>query len=172
MSFSPSVTEAVVPAAGPGTRSLPAAKGTPEEMPPPVDRPAVRYAVEEAAGAGLTDLVEKPAPGQFPGSYAVTGRHLLDAAVLGAPRRTPPGHGGRIRLAGTPREPARTGGTPVRGVLPTGRRYGTGARAGHPRTTVRPARGHGERGPGSRQRLPESVNTRRAAPAGGSGAAA
>lgn len=51
------ITKAVVPAAGLGTRFLPATKATPKEMLPVVDRPAIQYVVEEAAAAGLTDVL-------------------------------------------------------------------------------------------------------------------
>ena len=51
------VTKAVVPAAGLGTRFLPATKATPKEMLPVVDKPAIQYVVEEAVAAGLTDLL-------------------------------------------------------------------------------------------------------------------
>ena len=51
------VTKAVVPAAGLGTRFLPATKATPKEMLPVVDKPAIQYVVEEAARAGLTDVL-------------------------------------------------------------------------------------------------------------------
>ena len=52
-----SVTKAVIPAAGLGTRFLPATKATPKEMLPVVDKPAVQYVVEEAAAAGLRDIL-------------------------------------------------------------------------------------------------------------------
>lgn len=48
--------KAVVPAAGRGTRFLPASKAVPKEMIPIVDRPAIQYVVEEAVAAGLTDI--------------------------------------------------------------------------------------------------------------------
>jgi UTP--glucose-1-phosphate uridylyltransferase len=51
------VTKAVIPAAGLGTRFLPATKATPKEMLPVVDRPAIQYVVEEAVAAGLTDVL-------------------------------------------------------------------------------------------------------------------
>ncbi|MBT2675294.1 UTP--glucose-1-phosphate uridylyltransferase [Streptomyces sp. ISL-14] len=57
------VRKAVVPAAGLGTRFLPAAKATPKEMLPVVDKPAIQYVVEEAAAAGLDDVL------------MITGRH-------------------------------------------------------------------------------------------------
>jgi UTP--glucose-1-phosphate uridylyltransferase len=52
-----SVTKAVVPAAGLGTRFLPATKATPKEMLPVVDKPAIQYVVEEAVDAGLDDVL-------------------------------------------------------------------------------------------------------------------
>ncbi|ORC24506.1 MULTISPECIES: UTP--glucose-1-phosphate uridylyltransferase GalU [Rothia] len=52
-----SVTKAVIPAAGLGTRFLPATKATPKEMLPVVDRPAIQYVVEEAIRAGLYDVL-------------------------------------------------------------------------------------------------------------------
>src|SRR6202789_1955702 len=51
------VTKAVVPAAGLGTRFLPATKATPREMLPVGDKPAIQYVVEEAAAAGLDDVL-------------------------------------------------------------------------------------------------------------------
>ena len=53
----PAVTKAVVPAAGLGTRFLPATKATPKEMLPVVDKPAIQYVVEEAVAAGLNDML-------------------------------------------------------------------------------------------------------------------
>ena len=49
--------KAVIPAAGLGTRFLPATKSTPKEMLPVVDKPAIQYVVEEAAAAGLDDVL-------------------------------------------------------------------------------------------------------------------
>ncbi|MFW0121408.1 UTP--glucose-1-phosphate uridylyltransferase GalU [Rothia sp. CCM 9419] len=51
------ITKAVIPAAGLGTRFLPATKATPKEMLPVVDRPAIQYVVEEAVKAGLNDVL-------------------------------------------------------------------------------------------------------------------
>ena len=51
------VTKAVIPAAGLGTRFLPATKASPKEMLPLVDKPAIQYVVEEAVAAGLTDVL-------------------------------------------------------------------------------------------------------------------
>lgn len=52
-----SITKAVIPAAGLGTRFLPATKAMPKEMLPVVDKPAIQYVVEEAVAAGLTDVL-------------------------------------------------------------------------------------------------------------------
>jgi len=51
------VRKAVFPVAGMGTRFLPATKASPKEMMPVVDKPLIQYAVEEAAAAGITDMV-------------------------------------------------------------------------------------------------------------------
>jgi len=51
------VTKAVIPAAGLGTRFLPATKAMPKEMLPIVDRPAIQYVVEEAVAAGLENVL-------------------------------------------------------------------------------------------------------------------
>src|SRR6266480_2120325 len=51
------VTKAVIPAAGLGTRFLPATKATPKEMLPVIDKPTIQYVVEEAVAAGLTDVL-------------------------------------------------------------------------------------------------------------------
>ncbi len=55
--------KAVFPVAGFGSRFLPATKASPKEMLPIVDRPLIQYAVEEAAAAGITDMI------------FITGRH-------------------------------------------------------------------------------------------------
>ena len=52
-----SVTKAVIPVAGLGTRFLPATKAMPKEMLPIVDKPAIQYVVEEAVRAGLHDIL-------------------------------------------------------------------------------------------------------------------
>ena len=51
------VTKAVIPAAGLGTRFLPATKALPKEMLPIVDKPVIQFVVEEAVSAGLSDLL-------------------------------------------------------------------------------------------------------------------
>src|SRR5918992_3064338 len=52
-----SVTKAVIPAAGFGTRFLPATKAIAKELITVVDKPGIQYAVEEAARAGITDVL-------------------------------------------------------------------------------------------------------------------
>src|SRR5213592_2097521 len=51
------VRKAVIPAAGLGTRFLPATKSQPKEMLPVVDKPAIQYVVEEAVKAGIDDIL-------------------------------------------------------------------------------------------------------------------
>ena len=51
------IRKAVIPAAGMGTRVLPATKVMPKEMLPIVDKPAIQYIVEEAASAGIEDIL-------------------------------------------------------------------------------------------------------------------
>jgi len=51
------VRKAVIPAAGLGTRFLPATKAQPKEMLPVVDRPSIQYVVEEAVAAGIDDIL-------------------------------------------------------------------------------------------------------------------
>ena len=58
-----SVTKAIFPVAGLGTRSLPATKALPKEMLPVIDKPLIQYAVEEAYAAGVREMI------------FVTGRH-------------------------------------------------------------------------------------------------
>jgi len=51
------ITKAVIPAAGLGTRFLPATKAQPKEMLPIVDKPAIQYVVEEAVRSGIDDIL-------------------------------------------------------------------------------------------------------------------
>ena len=57
MSKNKKITKAVFPVAGLGTRFLPATKASPKEMLPVVDKPLIQYAVEEAAAAGITEMI-------------------------------------------------------------------------------------------------------------------
>src|SRR6202789_850879 len=58
------IRKAVIPAAGFGTRFLPATKATPKEMLPLVDKPLIQYGVEEAVAAGCTDIIIVTARGK------------------------------------------------------------------------------------------------------------
>ncbi len=51
------ITKAIIPAAGLGTRFLPATKAQPKEMLPLIDKPAIQYIVEEAVASGIKDLL-------------------------------------------------------------------------------------------------------------------
>ena len=51
------VKKAIIPAAGPGTRFLPATKAQPKEMLPIVDKPTIQYIIEEAVEAGIQDII-------------------------------------------------------------------------------------------------------------------
>ena len=51
------IKKAIIPAAGLGTRVLPASKSCPKEMLPIVDKPAIQYIVEEAVKSGITDIL-------------------------------------------------------------------------------------------------------------------
>ena len=53
----PRIRKAIFPVAGLGTRFLPATKAMPKEMLPVVDKPLIQYAVEEAAAAGITEMI-------------------------------------------------------------------------------------------------------------------
>src|SRR5690625_5048144 len=51
------ITKAIIPAAGLGTRFLPATKAQPKEMLPIVDKPTIQYIVEEAVASGIEDII-------------------------------------------------------------------------------------------------------------------
>src|SRR5712671_3924274 len=51
------ITKAVIPAAGFGTRMLPAAKAVPKELLPILDRPTIQYVIDEAAAGGIEDVL-------------------------------------------------------------------------------------------------------------------
>ena len=57
MAMRTKLRKAVFPVAGMGSRFLPATKASPKEMLPIVDKPLIQYAVEEAAAAGITEMV-------------------------------------------------------------------------------------------------------------------
>ena len=90
----------------------------------------------------VTDLVEKPDPGEAPSNWIIIGRYVCDPAVFGVLRDTPPGRGGEIQLTDALRTlamadrggAADSGG--VHGVLFRGRRYDTGNKLDYLRTIV------------------------------------
>jgi UTP--glucose-1-phosphate uridylyltransferase len=96
-------------------------------------------ATDEDDVVKITDLVEKPAPGQAPSNWIIIGRYVCDPAIFDVLEKTPPGRGGEIQLtdalltlAGMPVE---DGGT-VHGVKFRGRRYDTGNKLEYLRTVV------------------------------------
>ena len=58
------IRKAVIPAAGLGTRFLPASKSVPKELLPILDKPMIQYAVEEAAAAGVRQVIIVTSPGK------------------------------------------------------------------------------------------------------------
>jgi UTP--glucose-1-phosphate uridylyltransferase len=82
----------------------------------------------------VTDLVEKPVPGQAPSRWILIGRYVCDPEVFDVLRRTPPGRGGEIQLTDALKVLAQRG--DVRGVLFHGRRYDTGNKLDYLRTMV------------------------------------
>ena len=52
------IRKAIIPAAGLGTRFLPATKAQPKEMLPIVDKPTIQYIVEEAVASGIEEIVD------------------------------------------------------------------------------------------------------------------
>lgn len=116
-------------------------------------------AVERAGDSDavvVRDLVEKPEPGTAPSNLAVIGRYILDPAVFGVLRDTPPGRGDEIQLTDAlrtlARMPAENGGG-VHGVVFRGRRYDTGDKQSYLQATVRLACARDDLGPEFREWL-------------------
>src|SRR6266566_2775597 len=91
----------------------------------------------------VTDLVEKPVPGEAPSRWIVIGRYVCDPAVFEVLRHTQPGRGGEIQLTDALKQFARgdgddrtASGGGVHGVLFRGRRYDTGNKLDYLRTLV------------------------------------
>jgi len=91
-------TKAVIPAAGLGTRFLPATKAIPKEMLPVVDRPTIQYVVEEAAAAGLTDILFISGRGKAAIEDHFDRAHELEQAL------SDKGDAGRLALIQQPNE--------------------------------------------------------------------
>lgn len=75
------VTKAVIPAAGLGTRFLPASKAVPKVLLPVVDRPAIQYAVEEVSRAGVSEVCIVGSPGGEAVAAHFTTSPELEAAL-------------------------------------------------------------------------------------------
>ncbi|MQA87604.1 MAG: NTP transferase domain-containing protein [Streptosporangiales bacterium] len=98
----------------------------------------------------VTDLVEKPPRGEEPSRWIIIGRYVVDPAVFGVLRETPPGRGGEIQLTDALKVLAERGpgeGGPVHGVLFRGRRYDTGDKVDYLRTVVQFASDREDLGP-------------------------
>ena len=82
----------------------------------------------------VTDLVEKPVPGEAPSNWIIIGRYVCDPEVFGVLRETQPGRGGEIQLTDALKVLAQRG--EVHGVLFHGRRYDTGNKLDYLRTLI------------------------------------
>ena len=102
---------------------------------------------DEGDVVAVTDLVEKPDPGDAPSNWIVIGRYICDPAIFGVLRQTPPGRGGEIQLTdalrtlaqadrGAGADGAGADGGGVHGVLFRGRRYDTGNKMDYLRTMI------------------------------------
>ena len=108
----------------------------------------------------VTDLVEKPGPGEAPSNLAVIGRYALSPRIFDVLRRTPPGRGGEIQLTDALRELAQNGAEgagPVHGLVFRGRRYDTGDRLDYLKAVVQLACQREDLGPGFRSWLRDFV---------------
>jgi UTP--glucose-1-phosphate uridylyltransferase len=107
----------------------------------------------------VTDLIEKPAPGEAPSDLAVIGRYVLSPAVFEVLRKTEPGRGGEIQLTDALRTLAGSAEDgPVHGVVFRGRRYDTGDRLDYLKTVVRLASERSDLGPPFRAWLQEFID--------------
>lgn len=78
---SPKIKKAVIPAAGLGTRFLPATKVVPKELMPVVDKPAIQYIVEEAIAAGVEEIILIISPGKESVAQHFASFPALEAAL-------------------------------------------------------------------------------------------
>ena len=92
MAMCSAIRKAVIPAAGLGTRFLPVTRSVPKELLPILDRPMLQYVVEEAAEAGITDVIVVTSPGKegiaeyFRPRPDLEARLADDASLLGKVR--------------------------------------------------------------------------------------
>ncbi len=84
----PTIRKAVILAAGLGTRMLPATKAVPKELLPVVDKPLIQYSVEEAVGAGISEIIFVIAPGKeaIREHFSAMGRIAQHAQAMGDER--------------------------------------------------------------------------------------
>ena len=135
------VRKAVIPAAGLGTRMLPASKSVPKEMLPMVDKPVLQYIVEEAVAAGIEDIliITNRGKGAMDDyfDYAPELERRLEAsgkmAELAAVRR--PAELANLYFIRQKAGPCHRAGQTFRGgrtlCHPAGGRYHAGRKAGH-----------------------------------------
>lgn len=120
---------------------------------------------DDPAVVRITELVEKPPPGEEPSNLAVIGRYVLDPAVFQVLERTEPGRGGEIQLTDALQELARmdrADGGGVHGVIFSGRRYDTGDKLSYLKANITLASEDPELGEPLREWLAEYVATGKA----------
>ncbi|MFA6005012.1 MAG: UTP--glucose-1-phosphate uridylyltransferase [Patescibacteria group bacterium] len=85
------ITKAVIPAAGFGTRFLPQTKAMPKEMLPIVDKPVIQYVVEEAVESGIQDiiLVTGALKRTIEDHFDLPNKELLENLRMGGPKKEP-----------------------------------------------------------------------------------
>ncbi len=106
----------------------------------------------------ITALVEKPDPAVAPSTLAVIGRYILPPGIFDVLRQTPPGAGGEIQLTDAMATMVASG-TPVHGVIFTGRRFDTGDRGDYLKAVVELACERPDLGPEFRSWLKTYVRT-------------
>src|ERR671918_117687 len=180
-----SVRKAVIPAAGLGTRFLPATKAQPKEMLPLVDKPAIQYVVEEAVRAGIDDILiitgrgKRSLEDHFDRSIelevsldaagkeeqleeirrlAEMGRYVLTPGIFDALDRTKPGVGGEIQL--TDAIAILLGEEPVHGFVFEDGRFDIGKKIDYLRATVELALDRDDLGPEFAEFLGDVVRRR------------
>src|SRR5258706_318446 len=156
--------KAVFPVAGLGSRFLPVTKASPKEMLPIVDKPLIQYAVEEAAAAGITEMVfvtgrnKRAIEDHFDKAYELEtelerkgknvlldmGRSVLTPRIFDLLNEVTPGAGGEIQL--TDAVSRLLSHERVLAVRLPGRRYDCGSKLGYLQATVEFGSRHSEIG--------------------------
>lgn len=125
------IRKAVIPAAGMGTRFLPATKSMPKEMLPIIDKPVIQFVVEEAILSGIEDII------------IITGRgkraiedyfDILTPEIFDCIKETPPGKGNEIQLTDAIRKLIKE--EDVYGYAFTGKRYDAGDKIGYVKAII------------------------------------